>query len=226
MVGSRRVDVDDRAAHRDLAARLHLVLAPVPHRDELLDQTIPVELVTRPHDDRLERLDVRTEPLHQRAHRSHDHGRQDRGLVVAVPQPPDDAQPPAHGLDRGRDPLERQRLPGREQLDLVGPEVLAQIGGEPFGFDPGRYCEHDRAARGSGRERGREECARRFGNRDRARAPAVAAATIGSDPSNVVSPPRAGRSGISANNPRSTIRRERAITRDARAPGVRSIHTN
>ena len=44
MVGGRRVDVDDRAAHRDLAARLDLVLAPVAHRDEPVDELVAVEL--------------------------------------------------------------------------------------------------------------------------------------------------------------------------------------
>ena len=45
MVGGRRVDVDDRAAHRELAARLDLVLAPVAHRDEPLDELVAVDLV-------------------------------------------------------------------------------------------------------------------------------------------------------------------------------------
>ena len=47
VVGGRRVDVDDRAAHRDLAARLHLVLAPVAHRHELVDELVAVELRRR-----------------------------------------------------------------------------------------------------------------------------------------------------------------------------------
>ena len=47
MVGGRRVHVDDRAAHRELTARLDLVLAPVAHRDELLDERVTVELRAR-----------------------------------------------------------------------------------------------------------------------------------------------------------------------------------
>jgi hypothetical protein len=36
-------------------------------------------------------------------------------------------QTATHGLDGGADALERQRLPGREQLRLVGPEELAEV---------------------------------------------------------------------------------------------------
>ena len=48
------IHVDDRAAHRDLAARLHLVLAPVAHRDELLDELVAVELRAGPRRRRLD----------------------------------------------------------------------------------------------------------------------------------------------------------------------------
>ena len=72
MVGGRRVDVDDRTAHRELAARLDLVLAAVAHRDELLDELVAVELRAGRHDDRFDVLDVRAEPLHERADRRDD----------------------------------------------------------------------------------------------------------------------------------------------------------
>ena len=166
MIGGRRVHVDDRAAHRDLAARLHLVLAPVTHRHELLDEPVAVDLHRPPARRRARRLHVRTEPLHERAYRR-DHDR--RQVIAADPQPPDDAQAPTHRLDRGRHPLERQRLPRREQLDRVGTEELAQVGGESLGFDPGRHREHHRPAGGRGRERGREQRPRGLGHRDRPR---------------------------------------------------------
>ena len=72
MVVGRRVHVDDRAPHRDLAPRLHLVLAPVAAGDQPGDELVAVDLVAGPHDDGLDLLDVRAEPLHQRAHRRHD----------------------------------------------------------------------------------------------------------------------------------------------------------
>ncbi len=90
-----RVHVDDRAPHRDLAARFHLVLAPVPARDEARHQLVAVELRAGPHLDRLDVLDVRTEPLHERAHRR-DH---DRGRVVGVLEAPQHAEPAAHRLE-------------------------------------------------------------------------------------------------------------------------------
>ena len=99
VVGRRGIDVDDRPAHRELAARLHLVLAPVAHRHEPFDELVAVELVAGPDHDRLDVFDVRAEPLHERAHRCDD----DRGeMVAAGPQPPDHAQPAAHRLGRRR----------------------------------------------------------------------------------------------------------------------------
>ena len=163
-----RVDVDDRAAHGDLAARLHLVLAPVAARDQRLDQLVAVDPASRPDHDRLDLLDVRPEPLHERAHRRHHDG----GRVVGMAEPPEHAEPPAHRLERRRHPLERQRLPRREQLDL------AELG-EPAP----RNCVRSRARRSasapvgtattSGRrvvtpgERGHEQRPGRVGDRHR-----------------------------------------------------------
>ena len=166
MVGGRGIHVDDRAAHRDLAARLDLVLAPVADRDEPRDELVAVDLRALAHDDGFDVLDVRAEALHERAHRRDDRPRQ---VIAAGAQPPDDAQPAAHRLGRGRDPLERQRLPRREQLDRVVAEELAQVDGDAFGLDAGRDRDDDRPpGRGAG-ERGREQRAGRFGDRDRAR---------------------------------------------------------
>ena len=71
----RGEDVDDGAAHRDLAPSLHLVLAPVAHADQTLHQLVPVDRVTHVQPHRLAVLDVRAEPLHQRPHRGDDHRR-------------------------------------------------------------------------------------------------------------------------------------------------------
>ena len=79
MVGGRGIHVDDRAAHCELAARLDLVLAAIAHRDESLDELVAVEPRAGPDDDRFDVLDVRPEPLHERADRRDD----DRGQVVA-----------------------------------------------------------------------------------------------------------------------------------------------
>ena len=117
-VGGGREHVDDRAPHRDLAAVLDLVLAPVAGAHEPLDQLGRVELVARA------------------ARRSARRPR--RGGRAAAPAPapaprrpagrvrvvrrrreaPHGAQPAAHRLDARAHPLERQRLPRREQVDL------------------------------------------------------------------------------------------------------------
>ena len=86
MVVGRRVHVDDRPAHRHLAPRLHLVLAPVAAGDEAGDQLVAVDLVAGAHHDRLDLLDVRAEPLHQRAHRRDDDvGRRAAGGAATSP---------------------------------------------------------------------------------------------------------------------------------------------
>ena len=43
MIRRDGIDVDDRAPHRDLAARLDLVLTPVPEVDEPRDELVAVE---------------------------------------------------------------------------------------------------------------------------------------------------------------------------------------
>ena len=208
MIGRRRVHVDDRAAHGHLAACLHLVLAPVAHRHELVDEPVAVELLAGPYEDRFEHLDVRAEPLDQRTHGRDDHRRQQLRIVVTPPQPPDDAHPTAHSLDRGRDPLERQRLPRREELHRVGAHVLAEVGRQPFRLDAGGDREYDGATRGVAGERRGKECARGFRDRDRPRAPGRRGGDDRVGPEQRCEP---GEGRLVSHG-------ERAIARDARAP--------
>ena len=165
-----RVHVDDRAADGDLAPRLHLVLPPVAAGDQRLDQLVAVDPPARPDDDRLDLLDVGPEPLHQRPHRRDHHRRR----VLGMAEPPEDAEAPAHGLERRRHPLERQRLPCREQLDLAergraGADELRQVAGEPLGLGPGGHRDDERPAGRGRRERGHEQRPRRVGDRHRRR---------------------------------------------------------
>ena len=98
MVGRRGIDVNDRAAHRELTARFHLVFAPIAHGHEPVDERVTVELHAGTNDNGFDRLHVGTESLYERSNRcDHDRGK----LVAADPQPPDDAQATAHRLDRG-----------------------------------------------------------------------------------------------------------------------------
>ena len=70
--------------------------------------------------DRLDVFDVGAEALQQRPHRGHDHPGRRLGVRAAATAPAG-AGPWSR---RRAHPLERQRLPGREQLDVVGAEVL------------------------------------------------------------------------------------------------------
>jgi hypothetical protein len=136
VVSGGRVNIDDRAPHRELAARFDLVFAAIPHRDEPFDQLVAVEAGSGVHDDRLNGLHMRPEALHEGS----DGGDHDVGQVLATdPQPPHDPEPAAHRLGRGRHPLEGQRLPRGEQLDGVGAEVLPQISGDSFGLGARRH---------------------------------------------------------------------------------------
>ena len=161
MIRGGRVDVDDRAAHRELAARFHLVLAPVAHRDQPFHELVTIQARARPHHDRLDVLDVRTEPLHQRTDRGHDH----RGEMFATcPQAPHHPQAPAHRLRVGRHPFERERLPRREQLHRVVADVLAKVGRDPLGLCARGHRDEHRPARRCGRERRGEDRARGLGH--------------------------------------------------------------
>ena len=167
MVVGRRVHVDDRPPHRDLAARLHLVLASVAAGHQPGDEVVAVDLVARLHDDRFDLLGVRTEPLHQRAHRRHDDLRRCRRPVRRGPQPPHHAQATAHRLERRRHPLERQRLPRREELDLTLAEELGEVAHEAFGLGTRRHRQQQRTTAGDPGERRHEQRPCRVGHRHR-----------------------------------------------------------
>ena len=183
------IDVDDRAAHRELAARFDLVLAPVAHRDELLDELVAVD-AARPAGRRSVRRLRRAGRAAARA-RGPARRRPRAGWSPSGAQPPHDAEAPAHRLGRGRHPLERQRLPRREQLHRVGTEVLRA---------GRRRCARPR--RRSGPRAGRAGArSRTRASRRRARAPVRAPRpvcparrsrrrSIGSSASSVVSPAR------------------------------------
>ena len=141
VLGGGGEHVDDRAAHRDLAPSLHLVLAAVAHADEPRDELVAVDRVADPQTDRLAVLDVRAEPLDERPHRRDDDRR--RG-VAALAQAPHHPQAPAHRLERRRHPFERQGLPRREQLHLVAPEHRDEVAGDALGLRRRRHRDEHR----------------------------------------------------------------------------------
>ena len=83
-----------------------------------------------------------------------------------VAEPPQHLQPPAHRLDARADPLERQRLPRREQHDRVGGQELAQVVVQLPGVGAGRRGDHQRMAVAELSERGDRDGARRFRHGD------------------------------------------------------------
>ncbi len=107
-------------------AVLDEVLTPVAAAHELGDELGRIHLLPRGDRDRLDVLDMGTEPLRKGA----DAGHHDPGRPLGLAQAPHDPQSTAHRLDRGAHPLERQRLPRGEQLDLVRIEVGPQVGRE------------------------------------------------------------------------------------------------
>ncbi len=144
-VAGRGEHVDDRAPHRQLAPVLDLVLAAVAGAHQPGHQLLGSTWSPVAHHDGLDLLDVRARGA-AAAPAPGPPPPWARGPAAGAPQPPHGAQPPAHGLDAGADPLEGQRLPGREQLDLVVAQEGGQVVGQALGLGGGGHGHHDRAS--------------------------------------------------------------------------------
>ena len=152
-LGRRRVHVDDPAPHRQLAAVLDLVFAPVAELHEPAHQLLVVEAITTRHHHRDRSVLEGSQPLQERTHRGHDHRRGGR----PVAQSPQQTEPTTHRRELGADALEGKRVPRREQLDGVvteeGTDVVAESLG---GGDGGRHHEHGAALAESAHSRHHE----------------------------------------------------------------------
>ena len=160
-VGRRRPHVDDRTPYRQLAAVFDLVLAPIPGGHQVGDEGPLVDLVTGAEPSGRTLAGPGTQPLDQGPTGSHDHP----GSVGNVGEPVEDVEPAAHGLHRGAHPFEGQRLPRREHLDGVGPQVGAQVVGQAVGLGAGGYGDDDRAAVGPLNQVGDDHGPGRLGHR-------------------------------------------------------------
>ena len=121
-VGGRREHVDDRASHGDLAAVLDLVLAPVAGVHQRGDELVAVAPLARPTT--IGSTSSTWGP--SRCTSARTGATTTVGRAVRVAQAPHRPQPAAHRLDARAHPLERQRLPRREQVDLVGAQERAR----------------------------------------------------------------------------------------------------
>ena len=142
-VGGRGEHIDDRTAHRELAAMLDLVLAAIADAGEPLDECRRIELVSGTDDDGIDVAGTGTETLHQRAR-----GGDDEQLVrafAALAQVPQRAQPAAHRLDAGAHSLEGQRLPRGEHIDPLLADEDGQVVRQPFGIGRSGHRDDDRA---------------------------------------------------------------------------------
>ncbi len=137
-VGGGREDVDDGAAAGDLPAMFDELLAAVALVHEAGHQLVGIERGAGADRHRGDRLLGRGQALEQGPHAGDDHGRH----AIRVAEAVQDAHAPTHRLDARADPLERQGLPGGEQLDVAAVEELRQVVGELAGHGAGR-AGHD-----------------------------------------------------------------------------------
>ncbi len=143
-----REDVDDAAAHRELAALLDQVDAGVRRVGEPSYDVVEVGAVA---DGELDRLQV-GQPLHlrlqHRADRRHHHVERAVALVGArVAQPAQHGQPAPDGVAAGAEPFVRERLPRRVVADPGGIEHVTQHLDQVLGLARGRG-DHQHGAPG------------------------------------------------------------------------------
>ncbi len=152
-----REHVDDPAAHRELAAPLDHVDARVGRVHEVLGQRRQVHPVPRADRHRLQVPQPVDHRLQQRADGDHEHADRSRvARALRVLEPSEHREPFCDRVAAWRETLVRQRLPGRQDRDVVGGQVAADRRGELVRV-PSRRRHHDqRALR---RERGQQRWA-------------------------------------------------------------------
>ena len=131
-----REDVEDAAAHGELAAALDEVGAGVGGRREVLDDPLERGLVAGLERDRAQVAQTRDDGLEDGAHRRDDDRERAVALValVGVREPAQHRQPLADGVAARAQPLVREGLPRREQPDDAGAEASPR--GQPGGPRP------------------------------------------------------------------------------------------
>ena len=154
-VGGRGEDVDDPAAHRQLATVLDLVLTPVALPDQLGDEFLGVDALALDQGDRGGGVAPGAEPLEDGPDRGDDDVGARCTLGEEVPQ---HREPGPHGGHLGAHPLEGEGLPRREDHDplaqptgrrgvgLVRGEEAREVPSQPLGVGERGGDHHERPA--------------------------------------------------------------------------------
>ncbi len=148
-----REDVQDAAAHADLAALLHRVDPAVPGPDQPADHVVEVGVLAAPQPYRLQVAQARHDRLEYGPYRRHDHLQGPAGGVprVGVREPAQHGEPRSDGVGARRKALVGQRLPGREVRHRGRVEQARERGGEILGLPAGRrHGEHRAPGAGQG----------------------------------------------------------------------------
>ena len=156
----RREHVEDAAAYREIAALLHQVDAGVGHVGQLPYHVFEVGSAALAQLDGYQISEVLQLRLEHGPDRGDHHAQR---VAVGMREPAQYRQAPPDGVRTRREPLMRQRLPGRVDRNLVGGQQAAQRGGEVLGLAAGGGDREHRpaAARPVGRGRGHHERAQR-----------------------------------------------------------------
>ena len=192
MLLRRREHVEQTAAHRDLAAPLDHLDARVADVDQLGDGVVHARALASRQLDRRQLAEAAHHRLEQAADRRRDDLERPRAHVgrIGMSQPAQDREPLTGGVRPRRQPLVRQRLPGREVADLVLPEQRPERGRQFLGLACGRG--HRERERHGGRRLISGPVSACVGRGRRQRAPATSSGR--SEAGAIRSPPSAGSS--------------------------------
>ena len=160
MLLSGREDIEDAAPDSQLAAMFHGLGPRVADLDQPGDHVVEVSGVTGPEPDRLQLAQAADDRLEQAADRGGDHGERAGPGVgrVRVGEPAQHRQPLPGYVWLRRQPLVRQRLPGREAGRSALGQQRAERGGQVLCLpDGGRHGQHEPAgelaSQGCGQQR-------------------------------------------------------------------------
>jgi hypothetical protein len=152
VLGGGREDVDDPAAHRELAARGDHLDAGVGQLDQPHEQGVEVVRVADGQADGVERTQAGRDGLDEAAGGGHQHA----GGVVGG-EATEQREPAADRVGAGREALVREGLPARQHRDGVLVQQLRRRRAEVFGLPVGGGDGQHRAVRPVGCSHGRGE---------------------------------------------------------------------